>query len=91
MHMHLRLKTMSGIYAQAEDYSADGIENPFRLTAFIPNYDGKPKFKPVQFAFGSMAEVSNAIFALTYSGKKLKDYASKLIEPDNERLLTVNI
>lgn len=87
MQIPLRLKITSGITAQAEDYSADGIENPYRLTAFIPTQSGKPKFRPVQFTFDSIDAATDALYNLTYTGKKLKDYASKLIEPDNERYI----
>ena len=84
MNIPLRMKIMGGITVQAEDYSADGIENPYRLTAFIPNREGKQKYRPVQFAFGSIQEATEAVYSLTYSGKKLADYTKKLIEPDNE-------
>jgi len=87
MHITIRLKIVNGITVQAEDYSADGIENPYRVTAFIPTRDGKPKYRPVQFAFGSIKEATDACYELTYSGKTLKDYASKLMEPDNKRFL----
>lgn len=87
MNIPLRLKIMNGITAQAEDYSADGIENPYRLTAFLPNREGKQKFRPVQFAFDSIDAATDALYNMTYSGKKLKDYTSKLIESDNERYI----
>lgn len=87
MQMTLRLKITSGITVQAEDYSADGIENPYRITAFIPTRDGKQKYRSVQFAFESIKAATDACYDLTYSGKTLKDYASRLMEPDNKRFL----
>lgn len=83
----LRLKTTNGITVQAEDYSAHGIENPYRLTAFIPTHEGKQKYRTVQFTFGSMKAAMDACYDLAYSGNKLKDYTSKLTEPENERYI----
>lgn len=87
MFIPLRTKTRSGITAQAEDYSADEIERPYRITAFLPMRDGKQKYRPVRFAFTTMETAVNALCDMTYGSAKLSDYASKLIEPENERYI----
>ena len=87
MNKGLQGKTRTGIKVFTEDYSEDGVDKPYRMTASIPTASGKPKYKPVQFAFASMTEANNVLFNLGHSGARLRDYTKKLIEPDNERYI----
>ena len=85
----LQGKTREGISLKTEDYSADGIDNPYRMTAIVPAFlfGKKATQKPIQFAFASMTEANNVLFNLQHGGARLRDYTKKLIEPDHEQYI----
>ena len=87
MNKILQMRTRFGIKAQTEDYTDDGVDKPYRMTAFIPTENGKPKFRAIQFAFASMQDANTVLFNLTHGGGRFRDYTSKLIEPENERYI----
>ena len=79
-------RTKSRITVQAEDWTGDGVEHPYRMAAMIPR-QGDAKCVRVPFKFGSAAEAMEAVQKVVYLDKPLRDYKKQLIEPDHERYL----